>query len=507
MKTFIVSLEDHDDIISTRDKIAWGKAGRILLVWPRKGRVLERRIDLLLLQRHAHYLGAQLALVTQSGDVKDNARALGIPVFSRAEDAQKVSWRRPRTRRRLAFRPRRQMKEPLVVETLRQQRDAFSAPPPEPTAVRLTAFLAGILAFLALFLFFLPSAQVQLKPAQKPQELTISVWASPDVRTPNPAGEIPVQVSSVVVEGRDQLASTGRALIPDQTATGQVVLTNLTDQPVDVPAGTAVLAQTNPAVRFLTANPVSVPVGSVMRTVVDIRAELPGSAGNVSAGSIRAVEGPIGLRLSVENNQATTGGNDRSSPAPGFADYRQLREKLTASLEQMAKEEFQSQMKPDQQMLLGTLRLTKVIEETREPAEGQPADRLQLGLRAEYQVWMVSEADLDTVAHAALDANQEPGFQALPGSLRIQSTSQPVIESAAASSKGGARWQINARRTLEASWSKNQLTSALLGKSVRNARQILQSSLPLAEDPRIRIFPAWWMRMPFLPLRISVVQL
>src|SRR5512144_2386422 len=93
MKTYIVQLEDHDDVISARDKISWSKARRILLVWPGKGRVLERRVDLLLLQRHSHQLGAQLAFATRSREVRAHARELGIPVFPNAVIAQQLAWR------------------------------------------------------------------------------------------------------------------------------------------------------------------------------------------------------------------------------------------------------------------------------------------------------------------------------------------------------------------------------------------------------------------------------
>src|SRR5574338_373405 len=96
MKTFIVQLETHDDVISARDKISWAKARRVLLVWPRKGSVLERPVDLLVLARHAKQNGAQMAVVTRSPKVKTYAAELGIPVFSSAAQAQGVVWRRPR---------------------------------------------------------------------------------------------------------------------------------------------------------------------------------------------------------------------------------------------------------------------------------------------------------------------------------------------------------------------------------------------------------------------------
>src|SRR5512141_519423 len=101
MKTQIIQLESHDDFISARDKMAWSKAPRILLFWPRKGRLLERELDLIALQRYAQSLGSQLGVVTGLPEVRANARDVGLPVFSSAVQAQRSPWRRSKGRKRL----------------------------------------------------------------------------------------------------------------------------------------------------------------------------------------------------------------------------------------------------------------------------------------------------------------------------------------------------------------------------------------------------------------------
>ena len=100
MKTYILRLEPHDDLVSTRDKMGWAKDSRILLVWPEKHRLLNRRLDLILLQRHSRTLGSQLALVTRDPEVHYFAPRLGIPVFRSLHKAQGQHWRVPRRFRR-----------------------------------------------------------------------------------------------------------------------------------------------------------------------------------------------------------------------------------------------------------------------------------------------------------------------------------------------------------------------------------------------------------------------
>ncbi|MCE7861856.1 MAG: hypothetical protein DYG86_18975, partial [Chloroflexi bacterium CFX2] len=92
MKTKIITLESHDDLISVRDKLSWAKTPRILLVWPRYEKVTLRLLDLKVLQRHADSLGAQLGLVTKRVNVQRDAESLGIPVFDSTTAAQSNAW-------------------------------------------------------------------------------------------------------------------------------------------------------------------------------------------------------------------------------------------------------------------------------------------------------------------------------------------------------------------------------------------------------------------------------
>src|SRR5574339_1146133 len=143
MKTQILALESHDDLISVRDRLSWAKTSRILLIWPKGEPVDLRPLDLRVLQRHADSLGAQLAIVTRGDKIRRQAEALGLPVFESSAAAQREAWpAHPERVQRVPRPPRRD---------LRQRRgEAMPAEPAWRTNLftRILAFALGVLAVL-----------------------------------------------------------------------------------------------------------------------------------------------------------------------------------------------------------------------------------------------------------------------------------------------------------------------------------------------------------------------
>lgn len=498
MKTYIVQLEIHDDVTSTRDKISWGKARRVLLVWPRKGRILERRVDLLLLQRHGQKIGTQIAVVTRSSNVRANARELGIPIFKSPIHAQKTLWRSPKVQP-----PSRSAdQKPLDPQELRAWRDTFNAKNALNRWQRLAIFLVGVAAFLAMAFFFMPGARVELEPVNRSQELTIDAWANPQITSANLSGGIPAYPLRVIVEGRDEMASTGTSALPDGTAVGQVALTNLTDQMVNVPKGSVVLTLGDAPVRFLTTRDIEIPAEPGASVMVSVRAAAPGTSGNVAAGKIRAMEGPIGMRLTVDNPNPTRGGTERRGPAPSAKDYRSLQNRLLEQLEQTAQEELTTSLIDGRRLLLNTVQVHEVVAENRNPPVDQPADRLQLTLQVEFEAWYVEESDLQAITQTALDASLPEGFEPQVGPVTLAFVQEPELDDA-----GNARWSLKVERVLRAGWSDEKAVQVIRGQSLEDAQRILRDSLPLNSEPKITLFPSWWERLPFIPFRIEVVQL
>ena len=501
MKTQILRLDPHDDLISTRDKMNWGQTGRILLVWPEHGRILRRRVDLMLLQRHTSALGAQLALVSNDPVVHFNARLLSIPIFNNLRQAQNAHWRIERRRRvRLANKAmQHKPRTPQEIETLRQ---GLYTPEPawlEQPASRLAIFTVGVLAVLALAAVLLPGAEVTLSPKITVQELDLTVRANPAQQNINLSGVLPAHPLTVVVEGRDNLEASGVARVPDRAAGGQVIFTNLGDQPVEIPVGLVVRAPSDPNLRFATLQSVELAPGPGITATLSVRAMTPGQAGNLPPGRLTAIEGNLGPSLAVTNPQPIRGGSDRTVPLPTGKDRQRLYEKLEGALRISALDELKAQLNPGDLLFTPTLTVTQVMDVSYLPGEDQPSGELQLNLRLEYRAYSATWEELASLATVLLDANQPEGYTPLPDTLSFKTISAPVIDTSDI-----AQWRVSARRSLQASIQPEKAINLILGSNPARAAARLDEIFPLQSPPVIHLAPSWWPRLPILPFRITL---
>ncbi len=242
MKTFILKLEPHDDIVSVKDKMGWAKNSRILIVWPEDGAQLNRKLDLVLLQRASQELGTQIALVSKDPEVRYQAPRLGIPVFTSLRKAQsQVHWRVPHRFRKpiaLDYSLLRQNTGNDVDKLLltRPQRSGKTLHP----AARLAVFAAGVLALLAIAATLAPTARITLTPRTMVQDVLMDAHTSSEIQATDLTGAVRSELIQVEVEGRDSIPTTGVVQLPDRPAEGAAEFTNLTDQDVKVPLGTTV---------------------------------------------------------------------------------------------------------------------------------------------------------------------------------------------------------------------------------------------------------------------------
>jgi hypothetical protein len=444
VKTQIIQLEPHDDTISIKDKMGWSQTGRVALIWPSRGHVMDRRLDLVLLQRHSQSLGVQIALVTRDTEVRFQARQLGIPVFRTVREAQTERWKRQRRKGSLEIPPasdeeRISRVESLLANPIHRSRETRILSLP----LRIAIFGLAVLAVLSIANVLLPSAEVQTDPGEITQQITLSVQADDSIDEINLAGVLPARWINVSVEGRGSLPATGSINIPHGYASGEVVFQNLTDQVISIPAGT-VVSTANSSDRFRTVRDTRLPAGAGAQASSPVNAIQPGSRSNLASNRIVAVEGDLGVKVIVSNPSPIAGGSMISSTAPTADDRARLKKELTTKLSLTALQEIENNLSPDDILLSDQPQLVRVISEVYEPDGAQPAFELELILRLDFKAPFVAAKDMYEFADSILDANMPEGYAVVPGSLQIDQLQTPVFDNGITNP-----WQLKFSRELK----------------------------------------------------------
>lgn len=491
MKTQIITLEAHDDLISVRDKLSWAKTPRILLVWSKNEKITLRILDLKVLQRHADSLGAQLGIVTRILRVRRDAESLGIPVFESTTAAQRDLWpvSAPRSRR-IPNAPRRDLRK---IRNFVYEREA-----PWRTSLpgRVAAFTAGVMAVLALAGLFVPRAALTLYPEAQTQSIVIPVAASESVESMSITGAIPARMTSVLVNAEQSLAIVSRVSIPKSKSKGIARFTNLTQGEVNILAGTVVA--TKSSIRFVTLHDTLLPAGPEEFVDIPVEALEPGAKGNIPADEIIIVEGPLGLSVSVTNPDPISGGTDTSVVGATDEDRSKLSGVVFENLSRSAIEEIRAQLGPDDLLLSDTLEAVEILREEFDPPAGQAGKTLILKMEVKFNARYISAEDLNQLSRSTLNASVPNGFSPF-GSPTLNRLTEPVTDSL-----GVTRFDLEVSQNLLRDVDRTQVFSMMRGHSLEDARSELFADLALRKAPQIIMTPSWWPWLPLIPFNVSV---
>ncbi len=492
MKTQIITLESHDDLISVRDRMSWAKTPRILLVWPKYEKVTLRQVDLKVLQRHASSLGAQLGLVTRARRVRDDAEALRIPVFESTGQAQRVAWPKPRRKRWVPRPPRKDLRE--LQEQVLVKEEAWRTHP----VTRGAAFLLGVFSVLVLVALFIPRAEVVLQPESKVQSIVMPVTASPSVESVFITGTIPAREKRVILDGLHSVVVTGEAVAPQSQAQGTVVFRNLTEQAQTIPTGTVIRTADN--IRFVTTRNGEVEAGVEETLELPVEAVEGGRSGNVEAETIVIVEGRLGISVSVTNPEPLTGGREVPSVQASERDRARARQELLEMLENEARTQLEAELESGDVLFEDTFSVAQILLEEYDPPPGAAGTRLTLDMQVEFSILYASEADLTQLASLALNASIPAGFAAASEAISVEPVAAP-----SSSESGITRWRVRVERRIVRQIDQGQVTQMVQGIGSQRAQALLRQNLPLEDSPMINLSPSWWPWVPIVPFRISVV--
>jgi hypothetical protein len=251
-------------------------------------------------------------------------------------------------------------------------------------------------------------------------------------------------------------------------------------------------------VRFVTLQETHVPAGPGKSVEVPIEAIVAGAQGNVDVEGISALEGALGLSLSVTNAEPTTGGTDSKEIGASEKDRTRLRTVMLENLQSEAGSQLRDTLANGDLLLMDTLNVSNVLVETYLPSEGKPGKQLTLTMKVEFSAEYVSADDLDQLTRGSLDAAVPAGFTASTVAA-FEPVGDPKTDA-----DGVSHFELKAMRTLMHQLQVPQVFGITRGLHLENARDRLDKHFSLRKAPEIRLTPSWWPWMPLIPFNVSV---
>ena len=334
------------------------------------------------------------------------------------------------------------------------------------------------------------------------QSVVLPVSASPAVEAVFITGNMPARKLRTVVEGEQTITVTGEGVIPQSKASGFALFRNLTQQAVTVPSGTVIHSGDAERIRFVTIRDGIVKAGVGETLELPIEAIEGGLAGNIEVETINAVEGRLGLLLSVTNPERLKGGRELASVQASDADRKRAKNLLMKKLESDGRSALADKIVSGDVLIEDTFAVSQILSEDYDPPAGAVGTRLTLSMQVEYSVLYASASDLTELAALVLNASLPAGFRAASESEVI--TVKPVTKPLSGAN-GSMRWTVRAERKIVQQINVGQVTQAIQGVGSRKAQTQLETDFPLAGSPEISLSPSWWPWVPIVPFRITVV--
>ena len=498
MKTQVIQLSQNEDYVSVREKMSWSQADRILLVWPEKGRILNRPLDLNLIWRHATSLGAQLWLVTGDEEVRFYAHMLGINVVESPPNAEAVRLSENQLRQDLRNR------KITHSELVKQRQELHPSAPVSSTQpfVRVLCLSLCALALFILAIWILPGAKIILAPQIESQSMLFDLVADPAAKSINySAGVVPAYYQKVTVTANGVVKTTGTVSIPDKHAIGNLRFTNSSDQSITIPVGTRVYTSGINPIVFITTSAKDEVIPPNSSIFLQAQAMNPGSIGNLPAENLAMISVDAGSGLTVTNPQATSGGTDVELPSPSSQDLDNLRRQLLGKVVTDAQVELRSLLPQGDFLITPTITSVETLEETQFPAIGDPGSQLNLSLQVRIQSQVVSGSILQGFINPIMDSYTPSGYLPQPGTLTYNDSRITGLNS-----EGKYHVSMVATREVQPSIPGQRLLNLIKGKTISRALTQLTVYMPMAGQAHIQVFPSWWPWLPFLASRIELEQ-
>jgi hypothetical protein len=366
-------------------------------------------------------------------------------------------------------------------------------------AILLYIFTLALIFIAAVYA--VPGAVLTFKPEQQPINVAKQIVADPQLETINTSGaSVPGRLLQTVQEWQAEVETTGSADIADSPARGTVLFVNQIDRPASVPAGTRVSTSGAKRVVFQTMESVTVPEGSGSSVEVEIVAIEPGVEGNVDPNLVNRIEGSLALQLQVRNLDPIEGGTVRQVLAVTEEDVERLRKQVVAQMETLALREMENRLLENEFLAADSLRITHIFHETFSHFPGEKTGTLAVDIRAAMEATAVDEAQAVELIFNELSASIPPGYEIIPDTLNFRGGEVLGVDG-----EGRVTFEMIADGQAAAQLDLEEALGQITGQDKQSAQAYLFELLPLEEYPSIDTWPAWFKRVPYLPIRLETV--
>ena len=482
----ILHLTADDDLASLRERLKRTMADTVIVIVPNDVSILRNAVNVMLLRRYAEQMAINVVIVTRDGSTGELARRQNFPVYPALE-------RIPRQNRG---------------GLSKQQLVSVPGLPGAPIYRRLVGLgfwliaplvLAGGVFLLALVAVVIaPSATITVVPANQTITTTLAVTSSPQIRALDSAnGQVPARPVQILIEDIGQALTTGNKRVPDATAAGTIVFANRSLGPLAIPKGTTVRTSTGTSVRFRTDEEANLPAGAFSTVRVPVKAVDPGPTGNVKAGNINVVEGPLSFQLSVLNDADTTGGTEKQVKYVTLQDRNNLRDAIVQKIKGSSYTELRKANPTGDILPAETLTLA-VNEASFDKLLDAEGAYLTGKVRATVSGLSLDNDNLRTMVTARLKNQVPPDFTILPGGISFGAPANVRF------SDGVLSLQLVATALSQANIDAQQIQRAAAGQTPEDALAAIAQSFQLASAPKIDLANSRFGRMPFLTSRIKV---
>jgi hypothetical protein len=501
----VLYLDPEDDLPAIRHLLEGAQARRVLLVLPRGYVGLRDRLPLRVLRRYALDLALEVALVTRDSRTRQVARAEGVALVSSVRAGQRGRWRTPAPQRSPAERAAADR-----VQSLRWKGtdigygDWLIIWAGRALGFLVFALLLAVIVGLAALL--VPDARIALVPYRQPVVASLTVRADPGVEKASLADRVvPARLLEAQLTDSSTTPTVSKRDAADAPATGLVTLINQTVGALEILPGNVVRTAAGTTVRFRTVTTATLAAGVGARVDVPIEALQPGPVGNVAAATITAIETPaLRGRVSVINEQPTSGGGVKQVGVVTRADMDRLKAQLLEKLEQRALVELRGLL-TEHEFLPPESLTVEILSEDYDQFLDAEADLLALQLRVLARATAVDRASIRLLAFEALKEQIPASYKLESGDVTFDVREEVRMEGRASLVEATATAQ------LVAAVDEGAVRSTAAGLTAEEARQRLAEAFALEAEPEVEIQPDWikrweWLdRVPRVPFRIHVV--